>query len=65
MAAALVSIYTTIIVSSPLFIIEPNIRDLRAVALISGIINNKKTDTISTLFKYRIVTDRRYRNSYT
>jgi hypothetical protein len=64
MAAAPVSIYTTIIVFSPLSTIELDIKDLRAVALISGVINNKETDTISTLFKYRIVVDRRYRNSY-
>jgi hypothetical protein len=65
MAAAPVSIYIIIIVSSPLSIIELDIKDLRAVALISGIINNKETDTISTLFKYRVVTNRRYRNNYT
>jgi hypothetical protein len=48
MAVAPVLIYITIIRSSPLSTIEPDIRDPRAVALISGIINNKEMGTNST-----------------
>ena len=65
MAAAPVSIHTAIIASSPLSTMKPDVRDLRAVALIGGVVNNKETDTIFTQFKYRIVTDRRQRNNHT
>ena len=63
-AVAPVSIYIAIIASSPLSTMEPDVRDLRAVVLIGGMVNNKETDTIFTQFKYRIVADRRHRNSY-
>ena len=48
MAAAPVLIYTTIIDSSPLSTMESDVRDLRAVTLIGGVVNNKESGTIST-----------------
>jgi hypothetical protein len=48
MAAAPVSIHTAIIASSPLSTMEPDVRDLRAVALIGGVVNDKETSALST-----------------
>jgi hypothetical protein len=46
-SAAPVSIHTAILASSPLSTMEPDVRGLRAVALIGGVVNNKETGTIS------------------
>jgi hypothetical protein len=41
------SIHTAIIASSPLSTMEQDVRGLRAMALIGGVVNNKETGTIS------------------
>jgi hypothetical protein len=50
MSAAPVSIHTAIIASSPLSTMEPDVRDLRAVAPTGGMVNNKETGTICAWF---------------